>query len=97
MAAAAYENVSLGWRMSGMDVGFSRRRQCSLVILRYFPSSTRIGKSMKMRCQSATTKEEEEAVANNGIFSVTPSSAADFDYLGQSTKGDLNLNTGNSY
>ncbi|GFP83077.1 cytosolic purine 5'-nucleotidase [Phtheirospermum japonicum] len=30
--------------------------------------------------------------ANTGVFSVTPSNKADFDYLGQSTRGDLNLN-----
>lgn len=93
--AAAYENVILGWRMSSMDIGISRRTQFSSAILHYFPSSTRSVMNMKMRCRSATA-EEEAAAGSAGIFSVTPSSSADFDYLGESTKGDLNLNLGNS-
>ncbi|KAH6831794.1 HAD-superfamily hydrolase [Perilla frutescens var. hirtella] len=90
--AVAYENVSLGWRRRGsMEIGNFRPRQSSSVILRYFPTATRTAMNMRMRCRSAAT-EEEEAPASTEIFSVTPSSMADFDYLGQSTKGDLNLN-----
>lgn len=59
----------------------------SSVTLSYFKSPP--PPTMKMTCRSA--KAEEIA----GVFSVTPPSKADFDYLGQSTKGDLNLNLGN--
>ncbi|XP_042055138.1 5'-nucleotidase domain-containing protein 4-like isoform X1 [Salvia splendens] len=86
--AAAHDSVILGWKMSCMNIAFSRPTQFSSVILHSFPPSTR---AAKLRCRSATT--EEAAAGNTDIFSVTPSTAADFDYLGESTKGDLNLNS----
>lgn len=43
--------------------------------------------SLVCRCNS-TTKSDVH------VFSVTPSTASDVDYLGQSTKGDLNINIG---
>ncbi|KAL8480431.1 hypothetical protein ACS0TY_027097 [Phlomoides rotata] len=76
-ASAAYDNASLGLR----------RRMSIRPSLLFFPTNTSL--NMKLTRCSATTEEEEE---NAGVFFVTPLTKADFDYLGQSTKGDLNPN-----
>ncbi|KAG6431314.1 hypothetical protein SASPL_109393 [Salvia splendens] len=83
--AAAHNSVILGWKVSCMNIATSRPTQFSS------HPSTRAAINTKLRCRSATT--EEAAAGNTDIFSVTPSTAADFDYLGESTKGDLNLNS----
>uniref|UniRef100_A0A2N9EIF3 5'-nucleotidase n=1 Tax=Fagus sylvatica TaxID=28930 RepID=A0A2N9EIF3_FAGSY len=43
------------------------------------------------RCNSVDAKSVSVSVEGDDVFSVTSSSKSDFDYLGESTKGDLNL------
>ncbi|EYU31647.1 hypothetical protein ABFS82_07G114900 [Erythranthe guttata] len=78
-ACAAYYQDVVSWQQRWrMNITLLRPSSLSLF---YFPSSTT---TKKLTCRRCTD-------ANSGVFSVTPPSKADFDYLGQSTKGDLNL------
>ncbi|KAK4403240.1 5'-nucleotidase domain-containing protein 3 [Sesamum angolense] len=82
-AAATHESVIL-WRRR-INVLLLRPSSVTIAYFHAPPATTMV--KLKMTCL-CVTKE------NTGIFSVTPPSEADFDYLGQSTKGDLNLNLG---
>lgn len=84
-ASAAYDSATLGLRRR-MSIGLLRPTP---LFLPYFEASTSL--NLKVTCCSSTTED------NTGVFYVTPLTKADFDYLGQSTKGDLNLSMGNSF
>ncbi|XP_051126621.1 uncharacterized protein LOC127248364 [Andrographis paniculata] len=87
MAATALTSAS-GAAMNG-NVSLGRRRTNNLC----FRSS-----SVSLQLShffNATKTTSRCATAENGdLFSVTPKSEADIDYLGESTKGDLILNPG---
>ncbi|XP_051127846.1 uncharacterized protein LOC127249189 [Andrographis paniculata] len=81
-AAAVNQTITSGWSRKSF-LAF-QNPAVSFPYIQPFPTPSAVKKRITYRCA---------ATENSGVFSVTPQSKADIDYLGQSTKGDLNLNS----